>query len=135
MVIPSIRTLKVLTLASSIDDAVVDPLSGLCNELATISATGRNVIESISIKVLVATHDNCKRGDEWGLLEKVLTKKDAWLGLKEVSLKIQVSNHGSRNEDDDLMEALDKLQETHFKVLLASETLNFIFELKEERHF
>ena len=36
----------------------------------------------------------CKRGDEWGLLNKVLAKKDAWLGLKEVSLKIKIYTHG-----------------------------------------
>jgi hypothetical protein len=65
------------------------------------------------------------------LLAEVLTKKDAWLGLQEVSLKIQVNTYG-REDDGDIMDALNKLRETQFKVLLASETLNFNFEVTEE---
>ena len=61
----------------------------------------------------------------------MLTKKDAWPGLKEVSLKIEVYEY-SRLEDDDLVDALNKLQDTQFKNLSTSETINFKFEVTEE---
>ena len=70
----------------------------------------------------------CKRGDEWGLLNKVLAKKDAWLGLKEVSLKIKIYTHGWV-EEDNIMEALSRLQDTQFKRLSVSETVNFKFRV------
>ena len=131
MVFPSIRTLKVLKLAALIDHSSEDPLSGLCDELEKISATGRSIIETLSINVAVQTDADCKRGDEWGLLDKVLTKQDGWLGLKEVSLKIEVYDYG-RLEDDDLVDALNKLPDTQFKNLSTSETINFIFEVRGE---
>ena len=120
-----------MKLSSIIEDPRQDPLSGLCDELERISATGRSIIESISINVSVSANCDCKRGDEWGLLEEVLTKKDAWARLQEVSLKIQVYNYG-RDDEDDIMDALNKLPETQFKELLASEKINFSFEVVEE---
>jgi hypothetical protein len=129
MVIRSIRTLKALKLGAFIDDPSEDPLSGLCNELEKISATGRSIIETLSINVFVET--DCKRGDEWGLLDKVLTKRDGWLGLKEVSLKIEVYDYG-RGDDDDLVDALNKLPDTQLINLSTGGTINFIFEVTEE---
>ena len=131
MVIQSIRTLKVLKLSALIDDPSEDPLSGLYDELEKISATGRSIIETLSINVTVSTDADCKRGDEWGLLDKVLTKQDGWLGLKDVSLKIEVYDAG-RDDDDDLVDALNKLPDTQFKKLSTSEIINFIFEVTEE---
>ena len=131
MVIRSIGTLKALKLAAFIDDSSEDPLSGLCNELEKISATGRSIIETLSINVAVQTDADCKRGDEWGLLDKVLTKHNGWPGLKEVSLKIEVYDYG-RGDDDDLVDALKKLPDTQFKKLSTSEKINFIFEVTEE---
>ncbi|KIM40560.1 hypothetical protein M413DRAFT_445997 [Hebeloma cylindrosporum] len=131
MVMPSIRTVKALKLTAMIDDPSDDPLSGLCHELEKISATGCSVIESLSIEVDVSTDSDCKRGDEWGLLDNVLTREDAWLGLKEVSLKIEVQTYG-RDDEDDLVHALNKLPDTQFKKLSTSETINFKFEVTEE---
>ncbi|KIM40571.1 hypothetical protein M413DRAFT_164110 [Hebeloma cylindrosporum] len=131
MLIPSIRTLKELKLTAVVDEASDGPLSGLCHELEQILARGRSVIESLSIKVEVYTDADCKRGDEWGLLDKVLTREDAWLGLKEVSLKIEVQTYG-RDDEDDLVEVLNKLPDTQFKKLSTSEAINFKFEVTEE---
>ena len=131
MVMGSIQTLKTLILSATIDDSSEDPLSHLCHELESVSATGRCIIETLSINVWVSTDADCKRGDEWGALDGVLTKKDAWLGLKEISLKIQVYNY-DRVEEDDIMEALSKLHDTQFKRLSASETINFKFKVTEE---
>ncbi|KIM40568.1 hypothetical protein M413DRAFT_28379 [Hebeloma cylindrosporum] len=131
MLIPSIRTLKDLKLTAVVDEASDDPLSGLCHELEKILARGRSVIESLSIKVEVYTDADCKRGDEWGLLDKVLTREDAWLGLKDVSLKIEVQTYG-RDDDDDLVEALNKLPDAQFKKLATTEAINFKFEVTEE---
>jgi len=120
-----------LKLRAVIDDESEDPLSGLCNELEKISATGRCIIETLFFHVDVSTDADCKRGDEWGLLDKVLTKKDAWLALKEVSLKIAVFDYG-RDESDDILEALDKLRDTQFKTLSTGETIIFSFEVTQE---
>jgi hypothetical protein len=126
----SIRTLKTLTLTATINDSNKDPLSRLCDELETISATGRSAIETLSINVEVSTDADCKRGDEWGLLDKVLAKKDAWLELKEVSLKIIVFSY---DRVDDIMEVLSDLQDAQFKGLSVNETINFKFEVTEEK--
>ena len=120
-----------MKLRAVIDDDSEDPLSGLCNELEKISATGRSIIETLSINVDVSTDADCKRGDEWGLLDKVLTKKDAWLALKEVSLKIEVYDYG-RDESDDILDALDKLRDTQFKALSTGETIIFSFGVTQE---
>jgi len=131
IVIRSIRTLKILKLRAIIDDESEDPLSGLCNELEKISATGRSIIESLSINVDVSTDPDCTRGDEWGSLDKVLTKKDAWVALKEVSLKIEVYDYGE-DESEDILDVLDELRDTQFKTLSTSETIIFNFEVTEE---
>ena len=52
-----------------------------------------------------------------------------WLGLEKISLKIQVYNYG-QDEDDNLMEALKKLQDTQFKRLVTSEIINIKFEVR-----
>jgi len=131
MVIQSIRTLKVLKLSALIDDSSEDPLSGLYDELEKISATGRSIIETLSINVAVSANADCKTGDEWGLLDKVLTNQDGWPGLKEVSLKIEVYDYG-RLEEDGLANVLNTLQDTQFKKLSTSETINFKFEVMDE---
>ena len=128
MVMGSIRTLKTLTLTATVYDSSKDPLSRLCGELGTISATGRSVIETLSIDVSLSTDVAGKRGNEWGLLDSVLTKKDTWLGLKEVSLNIRVYFRG-RDKEDDSIEPLNKLRDTQFKGLSASEKINFKFEV------
>jgi len=125
----SIRTLKTLTLTALVCDSSKDPLSRLCGELATISATGGSVIETLSINVSLTTDTDGKRGNEWGSLDRVLTKKDTWLGLKEVSLNILVYGHHGRGEDDGT-EPLNKLRDTQLKGLSASETINFKFEVR-----
>jgi hypothetical protein len=130
MIMGSIRTLKTLTLTATINGSSKDPLSRLCDELETISATGHSAIETLSINVEVSTDADCKRGDEWGLLDKVLAKKDAWPGLKEVSLKIIVFSY---DRVDDIMEALSNLQGAQFKGLSVNETINFRFEVTEEK--
>lgn len=89
MVIGSIRTLKTLTLTAMIDNSSEDPLSCFCDQLETILVTRCSIIENFSINIIVTTDADCKIGDEWSLLNKVFTK-DAWLELKEVSLKILV---------------------------------------------
>lgn len=119
-----------MVLASTIfGSSRADPLSGLCEELEKISATGCP-IESISINIDIPTSAECNTGDGWGLLEKVLTKKDAWLGLREVSLKIRVSNYGEDRASEVIRDGLNKLQDTQFKELLVCEAFNFNFNFE-----
>ncbi|KIM43880.1 hypothetical protein M413DRAFT_26159 [Hebeloma cylindrosporum] len=122
MIIRSIRTLKTLKLAFYIvEESSEIVLSHLCQDLQTIS--GDNIIESLSISILVNPGSNlAKGGNEWGLLDKVLTKKDAWFRLKQVSVEIQVP---TCLQIDDIIAALNNLPDNHFKGLSTSETISF----------
>jgi len=67
----SLSTLRTLRLQHDIEDDVQDPLCGLREEFRIIS--GCNVIEEISLKVIVQTDSWCKTGSEWGGLDAVLS--------------------------------------------------------------
>ncbi|KAF8148880.1 hypothetical protein B0H34DRAFT_735688 [Crassisporium funariophilum] len=124
MVRPSMQTLKSIHLDILIDQELGndDPLSGLCLELDLME--GRNVVETIEIVVNVQTDSDCKRGDEWGQLDKSLTKA-GWSTLREVSLEIHCSR--DYREDDDLEGALRMLPETQFTRLTSSKAVDFHF--------
>ncbi|KAF8968043.1 hypothetical protein BDZ97DRAFT_1800617 [Flammula alnicola] len=124
---PSINTLKKLILDIDIDSEHTDPLSGLCAELEEMA--GKNVLEYLEICVDVALDQYCKTGDEWGRLDKVLSKS-GWSALKRVSLDIMIGSLG-RPEDDDLVWVLGTLPQRQFPILSSSKTIDFIFDVKE----
>jgi len=124
MLRPSMLTLKRIAVDIHVDDGNDDPLFGIPSELEDLRS--KNVIESITIRVLVQTDGNCSRGDDWGRLDEVLTTS-GWLVLKRVSLAIDIASYA--RSDNELEVALRKLPETQFPRLSTSQSLSFDFEV------
>ena len=121
------QTLKHIILNFNVDVDDVDPLFGIPSELEVMRT--KNVIESVTIRVLVQTDVNCRQGDNWGRLDEVLTTP-GWFSLKRVSLTVEFASYGRSDEDDELLEAaLQKLPETQFLRLSSSTSVSFDFKV------
>ena len=124
MVRPSMHTLKHIVVDIEVDNADVDPLFGIPSELEDMRT--KNIIESVTIGILIQMVEGCRRGDDWGRLDKVLTTP-GWFVLKRVSLAIKISSYG--RSDNRLEMALRKLPETQFPRLSTSNSVLFNFEV------
>lgn len=124
MVRPSMHTLKHIVVDIEVDNADVDPLFGIPSELEDMRT--KNIIESVTIGILIQMVEGCRRGDDWGRLDKVLTTP-GWFVLKRVSLAIKISSYG--RSDRRLEMALRKLPETQFPRLSTSNSVLFNFEV------
>ena len=124
MLRPSMQTLKHIVVITEVDGDDVDPLSGIPSELEIIRT--KNIIETIAIEILVDTDADCRRGDDWGRLDQVLTTP-GWFSLKQVSLVIQIYSYSRR--DNKLEVALRNLPETQFPRLSSSNSISFDFEV------
>jgi hypothetical protein len=125
------QTLKHIVVEFYVDGDDVDPLFGIPSELEEMRS--KNIIETVTIEILVQTGANCRQGDDWGRLDEVLTTP-GWFSLKRVSLAIEIVSCGCyRNEDDEddeeLLLALRKLPETLFSRLSSSTSVSFDFEV------
>ncbi|KIM38577.1 hypothetical protein M413DRAFT_30118 [Hebeloma cylindrosporum] len=125
----SIQSLKVLKLVFYGIEESEGLLSCLYRDLGAIS--GHSIMETLSIVVQVVVHRNSNLLDHWGLLDKVLNEKNAWLGLKEVSLLIYVSRSFQVNIP--IAKQLEKLGDTQFPGLSASKTISFKFKFDDMR--
>ena len=124
MLRPSIRTLKHIVLNIHVDDDDVDPLFGIPSELEDMRTN--NIIETVTIGIRVGTDASCRRGDDWGRLDEVLSTP-GWFSLKRVSLTIEIANFFRR--DNELEVALRNLPETQFPRLSSSNSVSFDFEV------
>jgi hypothetical protein len=122
MLRPSILTLKHIALTIEVDGDDVDPLFGIPSELENMR--NKNIIETITIEVLV--DEKCRRGDDWGRLDEVLTTPE-WVSLKRVSLAKDIADYSRR--DNELELALRSLAETQFPRLSSSSSISFDFEV------
>ena len=118
------KTLKHIVVDFVVDDVDVDPLFGIPSELEDMRT--KNVIETVTIGILVQTDADCRRGDDWGRLDEVLTAP-GWFSLKRVSLAIDVASFS--RSDNELEVALRKLPETQFLRLSSSNSVSFDFEV------
>ena len=118
------QTLKHIIVNAVVDGVDVDPLFGIPSELEDMRT--KNIIETVTIGVLIQTDENCRRGDDWGRLDKVLTAT-GWVSLKQVSLVIEIADYG--RSDDELEAALRKLPETQFPRLSSSNSVLFDFDV------
>ena len=117
------QTLKHIVIDVYIYDDDVDPFFGIPSELEGMRSN--NIIETVTIGILVDTDVKCRQGEDWGRLDEVLTAP-GWLSLKQVSLIIKFKG----DEDDELEElALRKLAETQFSRLSSSTSLSFDFDV------
>ena len=117
------QTLKHIVVNIYVDVVDVDPLYGIPSELEDIRT--KNIIETVTIRIMVESGTSCHRGDDWGRLDKVLTAP-GWFSLKRVSLAIEVARFGGC--DHELEVAFRKLPETEFPRLSSSNSVSFDFE-------
>jgi hypothetical protein len=118
------QTIKHIVVNTEVDEYDVDPLFGIPSELEVMRC--KNIIESVTIGILVVADVDCRRGDDWGRLDIVLTAP-GWSSLKRVSLSIEIVNF--TREGDELGMALRKLPETQFPRLSSSNCVSFDFEV------
>ena len=121
------QTLKHVFVNLEVDGVDIDPLFGIPSDLEDMRT--KNVIESVAIRILVGMDADCRRGDDWGRLDEVLTAP-GWFSLKRVSLVIVVIS--SCRSNDDLEVALRNLPETQFPRLSSSNSVSFNFEVIPE---
>ena len=124
MLRPSMQTLKHIVVNGHVNDVDVDPLFGIPSELDDMRT--KNIIETVTIEIIVMTDRNCRRGDDWGRLDEVLTTR-GWFSLKRVSLAIVIASFSRGNNE--LEVALRKLPETQFPRLSSSKSVSFNFEV------
>ena len=115
------QTLRHLYMAIDVDDLNLNPLAGIPSELEDMR--NKNIIEIITIRVRVLAVGNFKRDDNWGRLDRVLTRS-GWFALRQVSLSIEL-DISRRNVESEV--ALRKLPETQFPRLSASKSVSFKF--------
>ena len=119
------QTLKHIVVGIFVDDVDDDPLFGIPSELEDMRT--RNIIETVTINILVQIAADCRRGDDWGRLDEVLTAP-GWFSLKRVSLAIEMDPSRFRNGDE-LVVALRNLPETQFLRLSSSDSVSFNFKV------
>ena len=120
------KTLKHIVVSTRItpDDADVDPLFGIPSDLEGMRT--KNIIETIGIQIL--TFANCRRGDDWGRLDEVLTKPGWFPSLEEVSVYVEIENERI-DEDDELDEAFQNL-EFQLPQLSSSDSISVFLEVR-----
>jgi hypothetical protein len=124
MLKPSMQTLKHIFLTINIDDVDLDPLSGIPFELEVMRT--RNIIETVSIRIVLLADPICRRGDDWGRFDEVLTTP-GWVSLKQVSLAIEIAGFFLRSDEVEL--GLQKLLEIQFPQLSSSKSVTFNFDV------
>ena len=123
MLRPSMQTLKHIVLNTIVYNDIFDPLLGIPSELEVMRS--KNIIESVTIRVLVDR--DCHRGDDWGMLDMVLTAP-GWFSLKRVSLAIDIAR--CFREGDELEVAMRNFLETQFPRLSSNTSVSFDLEVK-----
>ena len=126
MLRPSMQTLKHIVLDIHVNDNDDDPLPvfGILSEFEDMRT--KNIIETVTIEILVQMDANFHQGDNWGRLDEIFTTP-GWFSLKRVSLAIYIASvDGSNNV---LEVALRNLPETQFPRLSSSNSVSFDFEI------
>ena len=108
-------------------DASLDPLFGIPSELEKMRTISNN-IESFNFGVIIPADVKCRRGDDWGKLDEVLTKP-GWTSLWHVSLSIEIETYKQTEENDEQEAALRALPETQFRRLSSSHSVSFNFQV------
>jgi hypothetical protein len=123
MLRPSMQTLKHIVLDIRVNDDDVDPLFGIPSEFEDMRT--KNIIETITIGILVRKDAGFHRGDDWGRLDSILTAP-GWFSLKRVSLVMDIYGFSGDNE---LEVGLRNLPETQFLRLSSSNSISFKFSV------
>ena len=121
----SMQTLKHIVVHIDVQNDQVDPLFGFSSELEEMR--NRNIIETVTIEIMLRSDTGCRRGDDWGRLDEVLTTPGWFSSLKRVSMAIDIDCFFK--EDDQLEVALRNLPETQFPRLSSSNSISFDFKI------
>ncbi|KIM35768.1 hypothetical protein M413DRAFT_32232 [Hebeloma cylindrosporum] len=126
MLKPSIETLTHLHFEIGFQDetGTNDPLAGLVAELEEIRYQP-NAVEKITIDVGAWSDSEFNQGDDWGLLDRVLTQS-GWSKLERVSLKIYI---WVCEREDDLEVTLKSLPQAQLPRLSSSPSIVFQFSI------
>jgi hypothetical protein len=122
------QTLKHIVLDIRVNDDDVDPLFGIPSEFEDMRT--KNIIETITIGILVRKDAGFHRGDDWGRLDSVLTAP-GWFSLKQVSLVMDIYGFSG---DKELDVALRNLPRTQFLRLSSSSSISFKFSVYYPNH-
>ena len=131
MLRPSMQTLKhIVVNFHDVDDRYTS-LLGIPSEFEDMRT--KNIIETVTIGIMFQIFASFRLvGDDWGRLDKILTSPD-WFSLKRVSLAIKNPSYNKRLTE---LQALQKLPETRFPRLLASNSvsLGVILDFNPQAH-
>jgi hypothetical protein len=125
----SLSTLRTLRHQHDIEDEIQDPLCGFCEEITIIS--GRNVIEEISLRVIVQTDCRCKTGSEWGGLDAVLSH--GFPQLRSVSLDIEICVFSPSFSEAALEEQVNEIPRKYYTWL--SSNIQVMFNFSTSMHW
>ena len=120
------QTLKHIVVNIHIDEDDDHPLLGIPSELEEMRTN--NVIETVTIIIMVQADASCSQGDDWDRLDEVLTSP-GWCSLKRVSLAIEIDERFDSSDELEVA-ALRKLPETQFLRLSSSNSVSFDFKFK-----
>ena len=122
MLRPSMQTLKHIVVDFEVDDEDLDPLSGIPSEFEEMRS--KNIIETITIGILIDADINCHQGDDWGKLDEVLTTPGWFPSLKRVSLVLQFASYG-RSDEEIVQILLEYRNLPQFSRLSSSNSVTF----------
>ena len=122
------QTLKHISVNINVPDDNDDPLFDILSEFEDMRS--KNIIETITIKILIVKQASCRQGDDWGRLDEVLTTP-GWFSLKRVTVSLakEFSSSDTRRDVELGVAALRKLPETQFPRLSSSNSVSFDFRV------
>jgi hypothetical protein len=118
------QTLKHIVVDIEVDAGDSDDLLfGIPSELEFMCT--KNIIETVTIKIMVRLSTSDHPGSGWGRLDKVLTSP-GWFSLKRVSLVIEIDTYSRSSK---LEVAFRNLSDTQFLRLSSSNSILFDFKV------
>ena len=129
MLRPSMQTLKHIVVNIHVYEDDDHPLLGIPSELEEMRTN--NVIETVTIRIIVQADARCSQGNDWNRLDEVLTTP-GWCSLKRVSLAIEIDGIFDITDEleSEVAISLLKLPETQFLRLSSSNSVSFDFKFK-----
>ena len=118
------ETLRHIVVNINVVDDGDDSLLNIPSEFEDMRT--KNIIETVTVRILVRMNSSYRLGDDWGRLDEILTSP-GWFSLKRVSLAIDIPSYNSGLNE---LETLRNLPETQFPRLSASNSVSLDISLK-----
>ena len=127
MLRPSMQTLKHIVVMIHVFEDGDHPLLCISSELEEMR--NNNVIETVTVRIMIQGDASSSQGNDWNRLDEVLTSP-GWCSLKRVSLAIGFDRVFGISDELEVA-ALRKLPETQFLRLSSSNSVSFEFKYKD----